>query len=203
MESIITIATVLTMYFNAANDANAPYLYNSDLEDGVIHKIEVYEQKADNQMCAKMEYRYNYDEQGHNISTETYEDGVMVRQILREYDQRGFVVKETDGMTGEEVTLTHNELGQVVTMTMFMDGEQVYTETRQYDALGHRIIESDAYTYEYHYNEEGLLTSVRHSYGEEVFGDVFVEYRVVYVTAAEAVELLDATNDALDWCLNY
>lgn len=146
---------------------------------------------------------YNYDEQGHNISTETYEDGVMVRQILREYDQRGFVVKETDGMTGEEVTFTHNELGQVVTMTMFMDGEQVYTEIRQYDALGHRIIESDAYTYEYHYNEEGLLTSVRHSYGEEVFGDVFVEYRVVYVTAAEAVELLDATNDALDWCLNY
>ena len=64
MESIITIATVLTMYFNAANDVNSQYLYNSDLEDGVIHKIEVYEQKADGQMCAKMEYRYSYDEQG-------------------------------------------------------------------------------------------------------------------------------------------
>lgn len=64
MESIITIATVLTMYFNAANDVNAPYLYNSDLEDGVIHKIEVYEQTADNQICAKMEYRYEYDELG-------------------------------------------------------------------------------------------------------------------------------------------
>jgi hypothetical protein len=64
MESIITIATVLTMYFNAANDVNAPYLYNSDLEDGVIHKIEVYEQKAEGQMCAKMEYHYSYDEQG-------------------------------------------------------------------------------------------------------------------------------------------
>ena len=64
MESIITIATVLTMYFNAANDVNAPYLYNSDLEDGVIHKIEVYEQKTDNQLCAKMEYRYSYDDQG-------------------------------------------------------------------------------------------------------------------------------------------
>ena len=54
MESIITIATVLTMYFNAANDVNSQYLYNSDLEDGVIHKIEVYEQKAEGQMCAKM-----------------------------------------------------------------------------------------------------------------------------------------------------
>ena len=64
MESIITIATVLTMYFNAANDVNAPFMYNSDLEDGVIHKIEVYEKKAEGQMCAKMEYRYDYDEQG-------------------------------------------------------------------------------------------------------------------------------------------
>ena len=64
MESIITIATVLTMYFNAANDVTSNYLYNSDLEDGVIHKIEVYEQKDNNQVCAKMEYHYEYDEQG-------------------------------------------------------------------------------------------------------------------------------------------
>jgi len=64
MESIITIATVLTMYFNAANDVNAPFFYNSDLEDGVIHKIEVYEQKAGGQLAAKMEYRYEYDGQG-------------------------------------------------------------------------------------------------------------------------------------------
>ena len=64
MESIITIATVLTMYFNAANDVTSNYLYNSDLEDGVIHKIDVYEQKDNNQVCAKMEYHYEYDEQG-------------------------------------------------------------------------------------------------------------------------------------------
>ena len=70
MESIITIATVLTMYFNAANDVNSQFLYNSGLEDGVIHKIEVYEQKADNQMCAKMEYRYEYDDQGRLTSRE-------------------------------------------------------------------------------------------------------------------------------------
>ena len=64
MESIITIATVLTMYFNASNDVTSNYLYNSDLEDAVIHKIEVYEQKDNNQVCAKMEYHYEYDEQG-------------------------------------------------------------------------------------------------------------------------------------------
>ena len=70
MESIITIATVLTMYFNAANDVNAPFMYNSDLEDGVIHKVAVYEKKTDNQLCAKMEYRYSYDEQGRLTSRE-------------------------------------------------------------------------------------------------------------------------------------
>ena len=64
MESIITIATVLTMYFNAANDVNAPFMYNSDLEDGVIHKIEVYEKNPNGMISAKMEYRYSYDEQG-------------------------------------------------------------------------------------------------------------------------------------------
>ena len=85
MESIITIATVLTMYFNAANDVNAPYLYNSDFEDGVIHKIEVYEQKADNQMCAKMEYRYSYDDQGR----------LTTREIMRwdKYYKNGYNVE--------------------------------------------------------------------------------------------------------------
>ena len=51
MESIITIATVLTMYFNAANDVNSHFLYNSDLEDGVIHKIEVYEIEIGRASC--------------------------------------------------------------------------------------------------------------------------------------------------------
>ena len=84
MESIITIATVLTMYFNAANDVNSQYLYNSDLEDGVIHKIEVYEQKADNQVCAKMEYRYDYDDQGR----------LTTREVVRWDDNKQTWVKD-------------------------------------------------------------------------------------------------------------
>jgi hypothetical protein len=96
MESIITIATVLTMYFNAANDVNSTYLYNSDLEDGVIHKIEVYEQKADNQMCAKMEYRYSYDEQGRLTTREVMrwddskKDWVNVFRHTYKYYKNGY-----------------------------------------------------------------------------------------------------------------
>ena len=41
METIITAATVLTMYFNAINSNDVNYLYNADMEDGVVNKIEV------------------------------------------------------------------------------------------------------------------------------------------------------------------
>jgi len=64
MESIITAATVLTMYFNAINSNDVNYLYNGDVEDGVVNKIEVYEKNASEQMTQKMEYCYEYDEQG-------------------------------------------------------------------------------------------------------------------------------------------
>ena len=64
MESIITAATVLTMYFNAINSNDASYMYNGDMEDGVVNKIEVYAQNDKKQMEQKMEYRYAYDEQG-------------------------------------------------------------------------------------------------------------------------------------------
>ena len=64
MEAIITAATVLTMYFNAINSNDANYMYNGDMEDGVVNKIEVYAQNTDQQMTQKMEYCYEYDEQG-------------------------------------------------------------------------------------------------------------------------------------------
>ena len=86
MESIITIATVLTMYFNAANDVNSQYLYNSDLEDGVIHKIEVYEQKADltarevmrwdntkHQWVNDFRHTYKYYKNGYNMETSKWD----------------------------------------------------------------------------------------------------------------------------------
>ena len=64
MESIITAATVLTMYFNAINSNDVNYMYNGDMEDGKISKIEVYEKSANQQMEQKMEYCYEYDAEG-------------------------------------------------------------------------------------------------------------------------------------------
>ena len=64
MESIITAATVLTMYFNAINSNDVNYMYNGDMEDGVVNKIEVYEKNDQQQMTQKMEYCYEYDAEG-------------------------------------------------------------------------------------------------------------------------------------------
>ena len=64
MESIITAATVLTMYFNAINSNDVNFMYNGDMEDGIVNKIEVYERNDNQQMEQKMEYCYEYDEQG-------------------------------------------------------------------------------------------------------------------------------------------
>ena len=70
METIITAATVLTMYFNAINSNDVNFMYNGDMEDGVVNKIEVYECNANKQMEQKMEYCYEYDEEGRLTSKE-------------------------------------------------------------------------------------------------------------------------------------
>lgn len=71
MESIITVATVVTMYMNAVNGTDANYMYNGEMEDGVVNKIEVYERNDKQQMEQKMEYCYHYDEQGRLSDKET------------------------------------------------------------------------------------------------------------------------------------
>ena len=85
MESIITAATVLTMYFNAINSNDVNYLYNADMEDGVVNKIEVYEQNAEHPMAQKMEYRYEYDEQ----------DRLVNKQMMRWDDAKKAWTEDT------------------------------------------------------------------------------------------------------------
>jgi len=84
MESIITAATVLTMYVNAINSTDANYMYNGDMEDGVVSKIEVYQKNARQQMTQKMEYRYTYDEQGRLASKEMMTWDEATRQWVRD-----------------------------------------------------------------------------------------------------------------------
>ena len=38
------------MYMNAVNSTDANYMYNGEMEDGVVNKIEVYERNDNQQM---------------------------------------------------------------------------------------------------------------------------------------------------------
>ena len=99
MESIITAATVLTMYFNAINSNDVNYMYNGDMEDGVVNKIEVYEKNADQQMEQKMEYCYEYDEQGRLSNKEmltwdeTKQEWTKDSRLTYKYYKKGYNVE--------------------------------------------------------------------------------------------------------------
>ena len=99
MESIITVATVMTMYMNAVNSNEAKYMYNGEMEDGVVNKIEVYEKNADQQMEQKMEYCYHYDEQGRLTSKEMLswdeakKDWVKNSRLTYKYYKNGYNVE--------------------------------------------------------------------------------------------------------------
>jgi len=84
METIITIATVLTMYLNAATGVNTGYMYNADIDNGIVNMIEVYEDKGNNQLSAKMAYRYAYDEEGRLSQKEILRWDAAVKDWSRE-----------------------------------------------------------------------------------------------------------------------
>lgn len=60
METIITVATVLSMYLNASL-GNNQYFYNADMENGQVKTMYVYDRTFDG-ISPKLEYRYTYDD---------------------------------------------------------------------------------------------------------------------------------------------
>jgi hypothetical protein len=69
MQTIITAATILSMYLSAAENSNSSYYYNADMENGKVTTMYVYE--ADNQMLtSKLAYNYTYDEQERLVKKE-------------------------------------------------------------------------------------------------------------------------------------
>ena len=71
METIITAATVLSMFMNLSNDVNAPYYYNADVENGQVKTLYVYNDN-EGQLSARLSYHYTYDEEGRLKSKVAY-----------------------------------------------------------------------------------------------------------------------------------
>lgn len=69
METIITAATIMAMYLNAAGNVNSQYCYNADMENGKVTAMYVYEKRGE-ALSGKAEYRYTYDALGRVLSKE-------------------------------------------------------------------------------------------------------------------------------------
>ena len=74
METIITAATVLSMFMNLSNDVNSPYYYNADVENNQVKTLHVYNDN-DGLLSARLSYRYTYDDEGRLVSKVAYRHG--------------------------------------------------------------------------------------------------------------------------------
>lgn len=63
MSTIITTATIMAMYLNAAGSANSQYAYNADIENGQVNTMYVMN-KSGNSLSGKLKYSYTYDAAG-------------------------------------------------------------------------------------------------------------------------------------------
>ena len=83
METIITAATILSMYLSTATNENAMYCYNANIENGRVNTMYVYNRDG-NYLTAKLAYNYEYDDQ----------DRLVKKEVLRWNERRNEWVKD-------------------------------------------------------------------------------------------------------------
>lgn len=87
MNTIITAATLFTMFFNSAKTttAGSDYYYNTDIQDGKVCMLDVYQQDDFKMLSPKMEYRFSYDDQDRLVSKEAYQWNAIMQNWSRYY----------------------------------------------------------------------------------------------------------------------
>lgn len=126
METIITAATVLSMFMNLSNDVNAPYYYNADVENGQVKTLYVYNDNG-GQLGARLSYRYTYDEEGRLKSKVAYRhdghDGQEKPSFRLDYayNAEGYSVERSEWNAGKKCFDTaHSRMEYVSTMEHLM-----------------------------------------------------------------------------------
>ena len=101
METIITAATVLSMFMNLSNDVNSPYYYNADVENNQVKTLHVYNDN-DDLLSARLSYRYTYDDEGRLVSKVAYRHGGRGNaeepsfRLDYAYDEQGYSVERSE-----------------------------------------------------------------------------------------------------------
>jgi hypothetical protein len=125
------------MYFNAVNSNDANYMYNGEMEDGVVNKIEVYTQNDKKQMEQKIEYCYTYDELGRLQDKEMMKWDEATQQwtknsrLAYKYYKNGYNVEVSYWNTEKqqydlptEVTLYRSQAPNLTTVKTYKMNEQ-------------------------------------------------------------------------------
>ncbi len=101
METIITTATVLSMFLNLSNDVNAPYYYNADIDNNQVTTLYVYNDNY-GQLSERLEYHYTYDKQGRLTSKTAYRHDNMTGKneptfrLDYTYQDNGYTVEHSE-----------------------------------------------------------------------------------------------------------
>ena len=104
MNTIITAATLFTMFFNSAKTtiAGSDYYYNADIHDNQVCMLDVYQQDDFKMLSRKMEYRFTYDDQNRLVSKEAYKwDPFMMEwshyyRMNFSYTDDGYAIEVSD-----------------------------------------------------------------------------------------------------------
>lgn len=126
METIITAATVLSMFMNLSNDVNAPYYYNADVENNQVKTLYVYNDN-DGLLSARLSYRYTYDDEGRLVSKVAYRHGGRGNaekpsfRLDYAYDEQGYSVERSEWNADKKCFDTaHSRLEYVSAMENLM-----------------------------------------------------------------------------------
>lgn len=109
METIITAATILSMYLSTATNENAMYCYNANIDNGRVNTMYVYNRDG-NYLTAKLAYNYEYDDQ----------DRLVKKEVLRWNERRN--EWENDYC----LELTYNQEGYEVSKRNWNRKDQAY-----------------------------------------------------------------------------
>ena len=169
METIITAATILAMYFNSATIDGSKYCYNADLSNGQVTTLYVYAQKGE-QLRNHLEYRYEYDDNGRLVYyVETFSEGGKdsiaffydKNGCLVGYSEYGFDADPTEGNDVTDFLVTCDAQCRVLTCASVWEDTTWYV----YDNQGRLLKKTQSWQTDkaetFDYNRHGRLERVR------------------------------------------
>ena len=128
METIITAATILSMYLSSATNENATYCYNADIDNGRVNTMYVYNRDG-SYLTAKLAYNYEYDDQDRLVKKEVMRWNAVRNEWVKDhcleltYDVEGYEVSKRNWNDKDqayepaiEKAVYHYEFSQVMSV---------------------------------------------------------------------------------------